>query len=65
MEENKLYEAAQAAFKCSKLQMTFVELFGKKAEIVQGERRFQTRRLGDTTYLIGERRDGDRRVTKC
>lgn len=65
MEDNKLYSAAQATFKSSKLQMAFVELFGAKAEIVQGERRFETRRLGATTYLIGERRNGERRVTKC
>lgn len=62
--QNTLYHALEAACKTNKLVLAFAELFGEKAELVQGERRFETRRLGATTYLIGERRSEDRRVKR-
>jgi hypothetical protein len=59
----KIYEAAHNMHQASALEIKFAELFGTKATLVQGEQRFETRRVGNTTYLM-DRRLTDRRTTK-
>ena len=59
----QIYEAAHNMHKASPLEIKFAELFGKKAVLVQGERRFECRRIGNKTYLM-DRRLQDRRTTK-
>lgn len=56
-------EAAYNTAKSSAAKFWLVQLFGKQAELVQGERRFQTRRFFNTTYLM-DRRLVDRRASQ-
>jgi hypothetical protein len=58
---NEVYLAAINTSKASVLEMTFAELFGSKAQLVQGERRFDIRRFLNKPYLI-DRRLRDRRT---
>lgn len=51
----QIVEAASNTHNLGKMQFKFIELFGKQAEFVQGERRFQTRRLRNKTYLMDAR----------
>lgn len=51
----QIAEAAYNAHNVSALEFNLINLCGKKAELVQGERRFQTRRLLNKTYLMDAR----------
>lgn len=51
----KIAEAASNAHNISPLGFNLLNLCGKKAELVQGERRFITRRLLNKTYLMDAR----------
>ena len=56
-------EAAYNTAKISAAKFWLVQLFGQQAELIQGERRFQTRRFFNTTYLM-DRRLVDRRASQ-
>lgn len=61
-EDNGLYAALIASVRSNFLELSFAKMFGKKAEIVQGDRRFECRRVGKTTYLLIDRREEERRA---
>jgi hypothetical protein len=52
---DQLIEAASNSHNISASKFKLLELCGKSAEIVDGERRFQTRRLLNKTYLMDSR----------
>jgi hypothetical protein len=63
--EDELYDSLKRTCESSKIELSFAKIFGEKSEIKQGERRFIIRRYKGTTYLIGERRSGERRIIEC
>lgn len=61
--QQELFLAVRATMEANKLQLAFAELFGKRAVFVQGNTRFEARRVLNTTYII-DRRLADRRNNK-
>lgn len=51
----QIAEAAANAYNISWVEFLFIQLFGRKAVFLQGERRFKARRLGDKIYLMDKR----------
>ena len=59
----QIAQAASNAHNISATQFNLLALCGKEAVLVQGERRFETRRFLNKVYLM-DRRLIDRRATK-
>lgn len=54
-QDEKIAEAALNAHNIGRAKFLFIQLFGSKAEFVQGECRLKARRFDDKIYLMDER----------